>query len=58
MTKEERERVINNLFYSMTCSSFAEGCEDKIMNGLKEASDEYLLKQCDKWLVSKPIEIK
>ncbi len=39
----DREKIINDLFDILYDSSFAEGCEDKIMAGLQACSDEQLL---------------
>lgn len=43
LNKEDRQRVIESLFDEMATSSFAEGCQEKIVRGLEARTDKQLV---------------
>ena len=54
LTKKDRQRVISELFDNMTTSTFAEGCQEKIIIGLEARTDKQLVALAKKKLTWYP----
>jgi len=54
--KYDRQKVIEALFDDMTCSTFAEGCEERIARELEARTDAQLLELAKRKMTWTPDE--